>query len=186
MGKRSDEKKAKLMALLQEYLKNSNRSDKEIAKALGVSQPTVSKMKKKLLEEGLVMQFSAIPDLVKMGYEIMALSFVKFNTNEVYNFNMKDVMKLKRRAKDWAESSPCIIFDAKAEGMGINAVNISLHKDYMAYQEFLRDSKKKWGTMMAEVQFVLVDLVGGIAKPFSFKYLAEDIKTDKTRPPLEK
>ena len=78
MGKRSDAKKDKLMSLLFEYLKDSNRSDRQIAKVLGVSQPTVSRMKSRLLEEGVVRHFSAIPDFAKMGYEIMAFSFVKF------------------------------------------------------------------------------------------------------------
>jgi DNA-binding Lrp family transcriptional regulator len=79
MGKGSKSKKSKLMSLLFEYLKDSNRSDRQIAKVLEVSQPTVSKMKNKLLEAGLVRNFSAIPDLAKMGYEIMAFSFVKFS-----------------------------------------------------------------------------------------------------------
>ena len=184
MGKRSDKKKAKLMVLLQEYLKDSNRSDKQIAKALGVSQPTVSKMKNKLLEEGLVRHFSAIPGLAEMGYEIMAFSFIKFNTKNVVNFNIKKVMGLEKRAKNWAENNPCVIFDALAEGMGINAINISLHKDYMAYQEFLKASKRKWGKMLAEVQIVLVDLVGNVAKPLSFKYLSETKKDSRCPPPF--
>jgi len=58
-----------LTRLLLEYLKDSNRTDKQMAKILGVSQPTVSRMKSKLLEEGLVRHFSAIPDFAEMGYE---------------------------------------------------------------------------------------------------------------------
>ena len=173
MGKRSDEKKAKLMLLLQEYLKDSNRSDKQIAKTLGVSQPTISKMKNRLLDEGLVRHFSAIPDFAKIGYEIMAFSFIKFNSEAISDFSMEDVTRIKKRAIAWAESNPCIIFDSMVEGMGIDAINISLHKDYVTYQEFLRESKKKWGNMMAEVQFAIVDLVGNVAKPLSFKYLGE-------------
>jgi DNA-binding Lrp family transcriptional regulator len=147
MGKRSDEKKAKLMLLLlQEYLKDSNRSDKKIAKALGVSQPTISKMKNRLLDEGLVSHFSAIPDFTKIGYEIMAFSFIKFNSEGISDFSMKYVTKIKKRAIAWAESNPCIIFDAMVAGMGIDAINISLHKDHVTYQEFLRDSKKSGET----------------------------------------
>jgi len=176
MGKRSDVKNDKLMSLLWEYLKDSNRSDRQIAKVLGVSQPTVSRMRSNLLEEGLVRHFSAIPDLAKMGYEIMAFSFVKFNTKQVFKFNMEGALKVKERAKDWAQSDPCIIFDARTEGMGIDAINISLHKDYAAYQDFLTDSKKKWGNLMAEVHYILVDLAGDVAKPLSFKYLVEKKK----------
>lgn len=168
MVERQNLKKNKLMSLLLEYLKDSNRSDRQIAKALGVSQATVSKMKRELLEEGLLKNFSAIPDLAKMGYEIMAISFVKFN--------MKQMMKIENETKQWMQDHSEIIFSARTEGMGMDAVNISLHKDYAAYQKFLTYNKKKWPNMMAEVQYVVIDLVGGIAKPFSFEYLAEKRK----------
>ena len=168
MVERQNSKKTKLMSLLLEYLKDSNRSDKQIAKALGVSQQTVSKMKRKLLEDGLLKNFSAIPDLAKMGYEIMAISFVKFN--------MKQMTKIENETKQWMQDHSEIIFSARAEGMGMDAVNISLHKDYAAYKKFLTYNKKKWPTMMVEVQYVVIDLVGGIAKPFSFNCLAEKRK----------
>jgi DNA-binding Lrp family transcriptional regulator len=165
MGKRSDVKKGKLMSLLLEYLKDSNISDRQIAKVLGVSQPTVSRMRSRLLEEGLVRHFSAIPDFAKMGYEIMAFSFVKFN--------MGQVMEVEEKAKEWAQSHPEIIFSSRAEGMGMDAITVSLHKNYAEYKIFIMENKKKWGKFMAEVHYILVDVGGGIAKPLSLKYLAE-------------
>ncbi|MFA5364838.1 MAG: Lrp/AsnC family transcriptional regulator, partial [Candidatus Bathyarchaeia archaeon] len=62
----------KMLQLLLEYLKDSNRSDGEIANNIGVSQPTVSRMKSKLIKDGVIDHFSAIPDFTKMGYEILA------------------------------------------------------------------------------------------------------------------
>ena len=164
MGKRSDVKKDKLLSLLLEYLKDSNRSDKQIAKVLGVSQPTVSRMRSRLLEEGLVRHFSAIPDFAKMGYEIMAFSFVKFNVEQV--------MEIEEKTKEWMQSHPEIIFSSRAEGMGMHAVTVSLHKNYAEYLIFIMENKK-WGKFMAEAQYILVDLGGDVAKPLSFKYLAE-------------
>jgi len=168
MGKRSDVKKDQLMSLLLEYLKDSNRSDRQMAKVLGVSQPTVSRMRSRLLEEGLVRHFSAIPDFAKMGYEIMAFSFVKFN--------MEQVMEIEEKTKEWMQSHPEIIFSSRAEGMGMDAVTVSLHKNYAEYMNFLMENKKKWGKFMAEAQYILVDLGGDVAKPLSFKYLAEKRK----------
>ena len=170
MGKRSDEKKAKLTSLLQEYLKDSNRSDKEIAKVLGVSQPTVSKMKTRLLEEGLVSHFSAIPDFAKMGFEILVISFVKFNT--------ETLKEMEASSKGWAHSQPGIIFSSRSEGMGFDAVTLSLHRNYAEYDNFL-NYHKRFGYFVLEAKHVIVDLVGGVAKPFSFEYLAE--KMEKSR-----
>jgi DNA-binding Lrp family transcriptional regulator len=168
MGKRSDAKKAKLNRLLLEYLKDSNRSDSQIAKILGVSQPTVSRMRNKLLEEGLVRHFSAIPDLAKMGYEIMVFSFVKFN--------MDQVIEIEEKAKEWAQSHPEILFSSRAEGMGMDAITVSVHKNYAEYMNFLIEHKNKWKKFMVTTQHILVDLGGAVAKPFSFKYLAEKRK----------
>jgi len=168
MGKRSDVKKGKLMSLLLEYLRDSNRSDRQIAKVLGVSQPTVSRMRSRLLEEGLVRHFSAIPDFAKMGYEIMAFSFVKFN--------MEQVTEIEEKTKEWMQSHHEIIFSSRAEGMGMDTVTVSLHKNYAEYMNFLIENKKKWRKFMAEAQYILVDLGGDVAKPLSFKYLAEKRK----------
>ncbi len=169
MTKESKTTKDRMSRLLLEYLKDSSRSDRELAKVLGVSQPTVSRMKRRLVEEGLVRHFSAIPDLAKMGYEIMAFSLVKLN--------MEQIMNIEEKAREWTQNHPCIIFTSRAEGMGMNAITISLHKDYAEYQNFLTENKEKWGKFGAEVHYMLVDLKGGINKPLSFKYLAEKPKT---------
>jgi DNA-binding Lrp family transcriptional regulator len=165
MKKRSEVKTAKMNKLLLEYLKDSNRSDRQISKALKVSQPTVSRMKKQLLEEGFVRHFSAIPDLAKIGYDIMAFSFVKFNTDQI--------REIDARAKEWTQNNSEIIFSSRAEGMGMDAISISLHKDYTEYMKFFMETKKKWIEFMAEAHFILVDLKGAVAKPLSFRYLAE-------------
>jgi DNA-binding Lrp family transcriptional regulator len=165
MGKHSGAKKDKLMSLLLEYLKDSNRTDRQMAKILGVSQPTVFRMRNRLLKEGLVRHFSAIPDFAKMGYEIMAFSFVKFN--------MEQVMEIEEKAKEWTQSHPEIIFSSRAEGMGMDAITVSLHKNYAEFMNFLMENKNIGRHLMAEVDYILVDLGGNVTKPLSFKYLAE-------------
>jgi hypothetical protein len=117
------------------------------------------------VKDGLVRHFSAIPDFAKMGYEIMAFSFVKFN--------MTEVMAIEGKAEEWAQSYPEIIFTSRAEGMGMDAVTVSLHKNYTEYMNFFIENKKKWRKLMAEVHYILVDLGGDVTKHLSFKYLAE-------------
>jgi DNA-binding Lrp family transcriptional regulator len=172
MGKHSGVNKDRLMSLLLEYLKDSNRTDRQMAKILGVSQPTVFRMRNKLLKEGLVKHFSAIPDLAKMGYEIMVFSFVKFN--------MEQVMEIEEKTKEWVQSHPEIIFSSRAEGMEMDAVTVSLHKNYAEFMNFLMENRNKGRRFMAEVDYILVDLGGDVIKPLSFKYLAEKRKETST------
>ena len=115
--------------LLSELLKDSKRSDRELAKVLGVSQTTVSRMKQRLLKEGIVKEFSVIPDFAKMGYEIMAFSCAKFRTEKM--------SELREKARKWMYEHPNIIFNSRAKGMGKHAIMITLHKSYTDYDEFI-------------------------------------------------
>ena len=159
---------SKLYCLLLEYLKDSSRSDRELAKILGVSQPTISRMRAKLLKDGIIDHFSAIPDLTKIGYEILAISFVKFNVSNIEN--------IEQGTKNWVQSHPDIIFSARCEGLGMDAVTLSLHKSYAEYKQFFSKNKFEGADFASEAHFVLVDIKSGIAKPFSFKYLADKEK----------
>jgi hypothetical protein len=56
--------------------------------------------------------------------------------------------------------------------MGMDAISVSVHKNYAEYTNFLIENKK-WREFVDEAHFILVDLGGEITKPLSFKYLAE-------------
>jgi DNA-binding Lrp family transcriptional regulator len=62
---------------LRELLKNSKRSDRELAKVLKVSQPTITRTRHKLEQSGLIQDYTIVPNFRKMGFEILALTFVK-------------------------------------------------------------------------------------------------------------
>jgi len=159
--------KKRMMDLLLEYLKGSKRSDRELAKVLGVSQPTVTRMRQRLVEEGVIKEFTVIPDFVKMGYEIMAISSFKSKTGK----------EIEERAVKWTNSKPNIIFASAAEGMGKNAVIISLHKNYTDYSNFLQEIMSEGENIVENYDALLISLRGRIVKPFSLTYLGEQKET---------
>jgi len=63
--------------VLSELIKNSKLSDRELAKKIGSSQPTVTRARKRLEKDGYVKEYTTIPDFSKLGYELLALTFVK-------------------------------------------------------------------------------------------------------------
>jgi len=156
--------KKRMMSLLLELLKDSKRSDREIAKVLGVSQPTATRLRNRLVNEGMIREFTVIPDFGKMGYEIMAISCVK---------KRKAVTELEQKAVDWMNKYPNIIFAARAEGMGKDGVMISLHKSYTDFSNFVAEQLRHWGDEVEDHDTMLVSLKGIIVKPLSLKYLAE-------------
>ena len=69
-------KPQKLLKLVSEMLKNSKKSDRELAGILGVSQPTVSRTRARI-EKEYIKTYTIIPDFEKLGYQIMAFTFAK-------------------------------------------------------------------------------------------------------------
>lgn len=149
--------------LLFELLKDSKRSDRELAKVLKVSQATVSRMRNTLVRDGLIRQFTIIPDFAKMGFEILAIT----------SFKSKRSKEVADRAIKWTMAKPNIIFAARAEGMGKNGVVISIHKNYTDYSNFLTEITSEGKSIIEDYDTLLISFRGFIAKPFSLKYLAE-------------
>ena len=151
--------KKNMIKLLYEMMKNSKRSDREIAKIIGVSQPTITRMRQRLEKTGYIRDYTVIPDLEKLGFEIAAFTFI--NENE-----------LGENADKWIESNPKIVFAATGDGLnGKNSVMVSLHKDFTDYSKFISDFRSKWGANIRDIDSFLVPLRGGPSKRFSFSYI---------------
>ena len=155
--------KKRMMNLLLELLKDSKRSDRELAKVLGVSQPTVSRTRSKLVKEGWIKDFTVIPDFVKMGYEIMAIVFFKLRVTKASIEKATKVTKAR----------PNIIFASSGQGMGKNGVIISLHKSYADFSNFLLNLRLEGGDNLRDYDTMLISLKHKAVKPLSLKYLAE-------------
>ena len=162
--------KKRMMNLLLELLKDSKRSDRELAKVLDVSQPTVSRMRSRLVKEGIIRDFTVIPDFVKMGFEIMAITCVKIKE--------KTINEMEKKAEEYMKTQPNIIFaGGGAQGLGKNGLMISLHESYSDFSNFLTNHMMDWGDIIEDHFSILVSLRERIVKPFSLKYLAEKEET---------
>jgi DNA-binding Lrp family transcriptional regulator len=62
--------KEKMIDLLYELIKNSRRSDRDLAKILHVSQPTITRMRKKLETNDFILEYTLVPNFAKLGFEI--------------------------------------------------------------------------------------------------------------------
>jgi DNA-binding Lrp family transcriptional regulator len=155
------------MKLVSELLRNSRKSDRTLAKTLKVSQPTVTRMRNRLLRDGIVREFTIIPDFVKLGYEFFAISCVKSKLKANY----------LERARKWVSRYPNVILMAKAEGMGKNTVIVSLHESYTEYSRFATETQEYWGDDIEDYATLLVSLKAPSARSFSLKYLAEQKET---------
>jgi len=159
------------LKLISELVKNSRRSDRELAKAIGISQPTVSRTRVRLEKQGLI-DYSAIPDLAKLGFEILVVTLCKRNYVKHPEYDIQ-------KAKEFAKKNPNIIFGSSGNGLGYDRIGISIHKNYAEYSKFMQESKKYWGDFMSFDSF-LISLKGkDVVQPLSLKPFADHLKKER-------
>ena len=161
------------LKLLFEFVKNCKRSDREIAKIVGVSQPTITRKRAKLVETGLIRQFTAVPSLDKIGYEIAALTFTNMKASA-----SESPESLRDKERDWAEKHDEIVFASAGLGMGMDKVTVSVHKNYTDYQKFLTELRTYWAEHVVNIRSFILSLRNGerVTKDFSFASLEKTVK----------
>jgi DNA-binding Lrp family transcriptional regulator len=119
------------LKLVSELMKNSRRSDRDLAKTIGVSQPTVSRLFKKLEKEGVVKEYTMIPDFRKLGFSLLAITFSRIHETE----NMIRVIE------NMKESLPEAVMFERGLGLVYDGVIVSFHEDYSSYVGFRKRMK---------------------------------------------
>jgi DNA-binding Lrp family transcriptional regulator len=168
--------KNQTLKLLRALLQNSKRSDRELAKVIGVSQPTVTRNRKLLAE--YIRSYTIVPEFSKIGYEILALTFAKARTYDRKTVDVEIPMM-----KEWFMKRGNVIFVSDGEGLGKDLVIVSVHKNYSGYATFMRDSAMNFADIASDFQSFVVSLkTGMITKPFDLTYLADDIEEPAKQP----
>ena len=144
--------------LLGELLKNSKRSDRELAKIIGVSQPTVTRMRDKLEKMGMIREYTIIPDCAQMGVEIAAFTLV----------NVKKEPKLEEKAVEWLSNEPHVVFASKGSGLASNCLVVSLHENYTDFLEFVTALRSMGGEYLESAQSFVISFKTKFYKQFSF------------------
>jgi DNA-binding Lrp family transcriptional regulator len=156
--------------LLFELMKDSHRSDRQLAKALGVSQPTVTR-RRSMLEKSYIEGYTIIPKFGQIGFEIAAFTFLKSKLKQKTGKEKDEALK---KMKDWYMNQPNVVLVQDGRGMGWDAICISLHQNFSDFAAFIRAQDSELSEWIIENQTFHTDLKPGIAiKPFHLKYLAK-------------
>jgi DNA-binding Lrp family transcriptional regulator len=152
--------------LLRELLKNSKQSDRELARTLNVSQPTISRARHKLEKSGMIKDYTIVPDFKKMGFQLLAVNFAKIRP-EVFSSGMRE------KAKEFIEKFPNTIFASTGEGMGMNAVDIAFYRSFTEYHNRANLMRTEWKDIIEDLQSFIVPIGEGEFKRFSLAYLGD-------------
>lgn len=153
------------LKLISELMKNSRRSDRELAKAIGVSQPTVSRTIKKLEQEGVVREYTIVPDFRKLGYKIMAVIFLKLGQRGK-SLSQEQLEEMFSKARKLEKDKPRTFLLANT-GIGLNhdMIVISLFHDYSEYAAYIQMIKSESARELPfyegnNIESFLIDLEG--------------------------
>jgi DNA-binding Lrp family transcriptional regulator len=156
--------------LLFELMKDSHRSDRQLAKALGVSQPTVTR-RRAMLEKNYIEGYTIIPKFGKIGFELGAFTFLKSKLKQQTG-QEKDIAL--KKLNEWYTNQPNVLCVQDGRGMGWDAVCVSLHKSFSDFAKFIRAQDSELSDWIIESQTFHTNLNPGLViKPFNLKYLAK-------------
>jgi len=156
--------------ILWELLKNSRRSDRTLAKVLKSSQPTITRRRTRL-EKEVIDGYTAIPKWEKIGYEILAFTLIK----AVGIFSSKKYSEIRGKGLAWLAKQPNVIMGGACEGMGMNSIIISIHKNFSDHSNFMLKLRLEMGDFIDDLHTILVDLKAtNRLKPLHLKYLAQE------------
>jgi DNA-binding Lrp family transcriptional regulator len=154
--------------LMYELIKDSHRSDRQLAKALGISQPTVTR-RRTMLENNFIDGYTIIPKFGPMGFELVVFTFMKSRRTKG-----KEKEVALNKMKEWYMKKPNVVLVMDGRGMGWDAVAISLHENYSDFANFTRENDSELSDFIIESQSFQADLKPGVViKPFHLKYLAK-------------
>jgi DNA-binding Lrp family transcriptional regulator len=159
--------------MLAELVKNARRSDRELAKSIGTSQPTATRLRTKLEREGYIKEYCAIPDVTKIGYSILALTFLKLDLK----LSQTELREFKNTHFEALSKNPFAVFLIKTGmGLGYDAVVLSLHENYASCDQFRGVCRDSMSTNITNMDTFLINLVEEkTSLPFTFSLFANQI-----------
>lgn len=154
--------------ILFELMKDSHRSDRQLAKSLGVSQPTVTR-RRAMLEENYIEGYTVVPKFGQIGFELAAFTFIKSKLKFQLDAEKSEALK---KMREWYMKQPNVVLVCDGRGMGWDAVCFSLHENFSSFTEFIRAHDSELSDWVIESQTFHADMKAGIViKPFHLKYL---------------
>jgi len=143
------------LKLIAELIKNSRRSDRQLAKQLHVSQPTVTRTRNKIEKEGFIREYTIIPDFARLGYKMASITFAKLKETP----SEKTFEDIGGQAAEMEKKNPSPTITAM-RGIGCNAdyVSVAFHKTYSEYTQYMRYLREFPHVKVDEIKSFVINL----------------------------
>jgi DNA-binding Lrp family transcriptional regulator len=157
--------------LVCELIRNSRKSDRELAKTIGVSQPTISRIRTRLEREGVI-EYGGSVNLRKLGFEIIAITF------GIKKREQRPEAKVAK-GKGLTAKNPNMIFVSTGMGLSSDVVAVSVHKTYSDYAEYTQEIRAEWADSMTLTGSFLIALNSdNVLRPLSMRFIADCLERE--------
>jgi DNA-binding Lrp family transcriptional regulator len=155
----TEKKTAKLkdieVRIISELMRNSRRSDRELARAVGVSQPTCGRIRKRLEKEEVIKEYTMIPDFRRLGYQMMGVTFI----GKEETVKKEERAELRKAVTELEKKTPfASLMAVNGMGFGKGRMFITLYRSYGGYTEAMQLTKSLPHVDAEGVESFLIDL----------------------------
>jgi DNA-binding Lrp family transcriptional regulator len=143
------------LRLISELMKNSRRSDRELARVLGISQPTVTRTRTRLEKEGYIKEYTMIPDFNRLGYQIMGVTLLRLKEAP----GKEGEIELRKAAVEVERQNPfASLLVVNGLGLQKDRMFITLYKGYDDFVRTMQLTKQLPWVNVESMETFLVDL----------------------------
>jgi Lrp/AsnC family leucine-responsive transcriptional regulator len=161
--------------IFAELVKNPRLSDRQLAKNLNVSQPTITRRRTELEKMGLL-DYTTILDIRKLGFEILAITFGRLQSE-------KPSDKEAEPSEDFLSRHPEMILVSNGRGLSYDRVILSVHRSYSDYSQFITELTQEWGVYVGHPESFIISLQSDkMLRDFTLRQLAKAIIAFKKEP----
>lgn len=112
-------------------------------------------MRARLEKEGVISEYTIIPNFNKLGYHLFVLTFFTWKQN----VSMSEMEEARKWAQEKVRSVPSnVVLIERGIGMGHFALIGSFHEDYSSYREFLDTIRQIQSVDVSRIESFIVDL----------------------------
>jgi len=115
-----------------------------------------------------------VPDLRKLGFELMAFTFVKFTKG----LNEEELAKVRKVGPEFQERNPtAVLMGLNGMGLGYDRLLVSLHENHSSFLKVIKLIKEIPNVDIADIESFVVSLTEKHYQPLTLsviaKYLSE-------------
>jgi len=143
------------LRMVAELMKNSRRSDRELARVIGVSQPTVTRIRTKLEKSGVIREYTMIPDFTRLGYSIMAATSLELS-GPLSEEKFREIRKVTTKVEKDNPNAALLAVNGLSKDK--NRLFITFYENYSDYTDAMRLARQIPLVNIGSVESFLVDL----------------------------